>query len=573
MLLPKLKSLRKSRELTERFLGYQHIELPAEGAFYDAENISTARFPVLCPRPPRGRVRTLAAPGGLFAKEKLAWVDGEQLFYDGKAVAEVTPGPKTFASLGAWLIVWPDGVRYNTHDGSVDRLAQTNVTSGTVTFTLTMADGTPYENIERGDTAPEDVSKTWLYTGEVPHVLKRYDPATKLWNSIPTTYVRIAAPGIGQGLAAGDTVTLSGVQGAAAEDFNRDIVLWSAGEDEVIVTAIIDETFTQAEPVTLARKVPAMDFVTALDNRLWGCSSETNEIFACKLGDPTNWYSYQGLAGDSYAATVGSDGPFTGAASLGGYVLFFKSGCLHKVYGTKPANFQITQVAAPGVQAGSAGSLCQTGGVLYYKAEHAVMAYDGSYPEEISRSLGPVHYQNAVGGACHGRYYLSMADLAGARSLFCYDPVTGLWAREDAADAAAFAEAEGRGYMLDAGGTVWELDPHETPAESDGPVQWYAETGMLDPYELDAHYHNRLQLRLWLPKGSSFALDVQYDGGDWQTLREAQGAADQSVFVAAVLRRCDNARLRLRGTGPCRVYAMSRMTKTGQEVRLGEWER
>ena len=46
--------------------------------------------------------------------------------------------------------------------------------------------------------------------------------------------------------------------------------------------------------------------------------------------------------------------------------------------------------------------------------------------------------------------------------------------------------------------------------------------------------------------------------------------AEQSVFVAAVLRRCDRARLRLRGTGPCCVYAMSRVTRTGAEVRIPE---
>lgn len=572
MLLPKLNTVRKSTELTDRFLGYQHIEAPADGAFYNAENISTVRFPVLCPRLPRGKVRTLAAPGGLFAKEKLAWVDGGQLFYGGEVVAEVSEGQKTFSSLGAWLIVWPDGLRYNTHDGTVDRLAQANTTAGEVTFTLTMSDGTPYEDIERSDTAPEDLTKYWLYTGEEPHVLKKYDPATKLWNSIPTTYVRISAPGIGHGLAAGDTVTVSGVTGAAAGDFNQDMVLWSTGEDEVLVTAIIDETFTQEEPVTLERKVPAMDFVTSLDNRLWGCSNATNEIFACKLGDPTNWYSYQGLAGDSYAATVGSDGPFTGAASHNGYVLFFKSGCIHKVYGTKPANFQITQVMAPGVQPGSESSLCQLGGVLYYKAEHAVMAYDGSLPEDIGRALGPVHYANAVGGSCRGRYYLCMTGPGEERSLFCYDPATGLWAREDGADAAAFAETGDGAWMLDRAGVLWELAPHQTPDESDGPVQWWAETGILDLYELDAHYHNRLQLRLWLPEGSTFALEVQYDGGDWLTLREIEGKAEQSMFIAAVLRRCDRARLRLRGTGPCRIYAMSRVTRTGSEVRLGRQE-
>ncbi len=636
MLLPKLSEVKKQTTLTDRFYGYQHVEAPTEGGFYDDENISTARFPVLTPRLPRRKVRELAEPGGLFAKEKLAWVDGTKLYYDGEAVADVTAGPKSFSSLGAWLIVWPDGVRYNTHDGTVDVLAQKNVSSGTVTFTLSMQDGQPYENVVAGETPPEDTTKFWLSTGESPHVLKKYNPATKLWNSIPSTFVRIEAPGIGHGLKDGDTVTISGVTGAEADEFNRDMIVWKADEDWILVTGILDTTFSQTEAVTVERKIPTLDYVTECDNRIWGCSSETNEIFACKLGDPTNWYSYEGLAGDSYAATVGSDGPFTGAASHNGYVLFFKSGCIHKIYGTKPANFQITQVAAPGVQQGSERSLQQIGGILYYKAEHAVMAYDGSLPEEIGRSLGPVHYDHAVGGVCRGRYYLCMTNLAGERNLFCYDPATELWAREDGADAVAFAQAGGGGYFLDAGGVLWELSPHEAvertaqeplaQEETDGPVSWWAETGILDLYELNAHYHNRLQLRLWLAVGSTFGLDVSYDGGDWELVREitgndetafgaqsaagiaaeagaasagsagidgagssgsgagagravsaasvrsAAGTMGKSVFMSVQLRRCDSARIRLRGVGPCRVYAMSRVTKTGQEVRLYDRE-
>ena len=58
-----------------------------------------------------------------------------------------------------------------------------------------------------------------------------------------------------------------------------------------------------------------MDYLTECDNRVWGCSNKENVIYACKLGDPTNWFSYRGIAEDSYAVTVGSDGSFTGAAT------------------------------------------------------------------------------------------------------------------------------------------------------------------------------------------------------------------------------------------------------------------
>lgn len=98
-------------------------------------------------------------------------------------------------------------------------------------------------------------------------------------------------------------------------------------------------------------------------------------------------------------------------------------------------------------------------------------------------------------------------------------------------------------------------------------MRWMAETGMLDPYVLDAHYTNRLQIRLWLPEGSRFAVWAQYDDGDWQRAADFAGRRSRSVFLPVILRRCDHVRLRLCGVGPCKVYAMSRVTATGSERR------
>lgn len=268
----------------------------------------------------------------------------------------------------------------------------------------------------------------------------------------------------------------------------------------------------------------------------------------------------------AYTVSVGSDGPFTGAAVQLGYVLFFKENCLHKVYGSKPSNFQVSMTACEGVQPGSAKSLCMVGSTLYYKADHGVMAYDGSVPESVSAALGGVYYQNAVAGTERGRLYLSMQDAAESWHLFVYDTETGIWCREDAAHAAAFATLNGNAYMLDADGCVWKLTPAEGEA-TEGPVRWMAETGMLDPYVLDAHYTNRLQIRLWLPEGSRFAVWAQYDDGDWQRAADFAGRRSRSVFLPVILRRCDHVRLRLCGVGPCKVYAMSRVTATGSERR------
>ena len=247
MRLPKLEGKTGSTELNRQFLGYRHVDAPDEGAFYEMENVTSERYPLMAPRSPRAKLYTLQNPGGLCAKTALAWTENGKLYYGGEAVADVSEGEKTFVSMGAWLIVFPDGVRYNTADGTVDAIGQKNVTDGTVNFTLCEADGTAYSDYTVSETEPEDTTKYWLCTGSDPHCLKKYSAATKLWNTIPTTYVMISAAGIGKNLAEGDTVTVSGVLDSVGADLNGEMLLQQAADDAVVVVGFLDETASQTD--------------------------------------------------------------------------------------------------------------------------------------------------------------------------------------------------------------------------------------------------------------------------------------------------------------------------------------
>ena len=161
---------------------------------------------------------------------------------------------------------------------------------------------------------------------------------------------------------------------------------------------------------------------------MWGCSSTENVIYACKLGDATNWFSYRGTAADSYAVTVGSDGAFTGAATCMGYVLFFKENGLHKLYGTKPSDYQMSSIQCSGVAKGAHQSLCVINETLYYLSMDGVMAWDGSLPTKVSASLDETamsRVTRAAAGGLVGRYYLHTESPGGQR-LLVYDTEKGL---------------------------------------------------------------------------------------------------------------------------------------------------
>ena len=142
-------------------------------------------------------------------------------------------------------------------------------------------------------------------------------------------------------------------------ELNGTAVVWARDDDYIVVTGLLDTTVNQTVAegaVTVKRSVPDMDFVIESGNRLWGCKygyvdgKTVNEIYASKLGDFKNWNCFMGISTDSYAASCGTDGQWTGAITHLGYPLFFKENCLHKVYGTFPSNFQIQTTTCRGVQ-------------------------------------------------------------------------------------------------------------------------------------------------------------------------------------------------------------------------------
>ena len=320
-----------------------------------------------------------------------------------------------------------------------------------------------------GATEPESPKNGDVWLKQAEDAPWSYRDALKLystaggWQNILLNYCRVTCEGLGKAFKAGDTVTLTGipsvVKNAYSADFGGDVVVDDVAGDSVILSIAPDiesvlyygtcvvtsqsvvwtamdgkttQTFDGPFPdVTAQRRVPDLDWLTEHNNRVWGCSSTENVIYACKLGDATNWFSYRGTAADSYAVTVGSDGAFTGAATCMGYVLFFKENGLHKLYGTKPSDYQMSSIQCSGVAKGAHQSLCVINETLYYLSMDGVMAWDGSLPTKVSASLDETamsRVTRAAAGGLVGRYYLHTESPGGQR-LLVYDTEKGTLAR------------------------------------------------------------------------------------------------------------------------------------------------
>lgn len=576
---PYLQQRGRNRSITTDFRGLNLSQGIGDGEWAWMQNMDTREYPAVARRQKRVHVATLNKPNGLCATDRLCFVDGVKFYYNGFYYGDVEDSEKTLVPMGAKIAIFPDKKLFDTTTFSFTDMEQKNVSSGTVSVTLAKGDGTPYGEYTEGDTAPENPEngQLWLDTSGDAPVMKTWSEAQGLWVAEATTYVLVSATGLGQGLKALDGVTVSGLEEAG---LNGDWILTDAGPDYILFTGILQKTLTQAGEVRVERTCPEMDFVVEKDNRLWGCSSADHEIYCCKLGDPTNWRAYQGVATDSYAVTVGTPGPFTGAAVSGSAVIFFKENCLHRVYGTQPSNFTVYVDNLRGVQQGCHKSAVRVNEYLYYKSVFDVCVYADSEVAGISAALGTESYKNAVAGVCGNRLYLSMEDQEGAWQLLVYDTAAGVWTREDGTHALGFASCLTETFMLRADGELYALLPGEynkdffmvgsdytvyAQEETDEEVSWELRTGEILRELPDHKYIGKIQLYLELDPGARAEVALRRDGGAWEKVQELSGGDQRRCTLPIYPRRCDRMEIRLTGVGHVRLVNWSKYVGYGSE--------
>lgn len=580
MQLPSLDYEYSDRSVTDTFAGYNHKLKIADGEFYDTRNLTSEYYPLLAERRKRGLVKQLTAPGGLLGKEKLAYVDNGVLYYDGEAtgLTGLTPGKKQLVSMGAYICIFPDKKYYNTADANDRGSMEAYYTStGAVKYTMCRVDGTDYGTATVSTAAPEEPENAalWIDTSKETHVLKQWSSATKEWVSIPTVYTKVQF--ISKGELPGLFKEYDGVTiGGAEADVNGDKVIYAMGGSEsvfdyIVVTGLLEQAVTQETgSVSLSRSVPQMDFICESQNRLWGCyygsdgEQSLNEIYCCALGDFKNWRQYMGLSTDSWTASVGSDGPWTGAVNYLGYPTFFKEDRIHRVSISTSGAHSISETACRGVQKGSEKSLAVVNEILLYKSRSDVCAYQGGFPAKVSEALGDGLYSDAAAGTVRDRYYISMKDSDGKAQLFVYDVGKKQWMHEDGFEADCFARVGDELYAL-SGKLLYAMQG--STGEKEPYISWMAETGMLYYQQPDQKYVSNFSLRLSLEEGAELTIYIEYDStGEWERKGTIKFRGTKAVNVPIRPRRCDHMRIRLEGKGRVRLYSIAKL------VTYGSWK-
>ena len=584
---PAIYEMGKTQEMISAFGGFNSNPVIPDNCFFDEMNMGSVDFPLLSPRSKRAYFNVQGDRlHGVFSKSKIMYINNGVLYYGGEAVAGLhfpdIEGERQFVSMGAKVLVFPDKVYINTADlsdfGSLE--AEFISEEGTnVTCSLSKGDGDLYEGYVISSAEPEEVKNgdLWLDTSVVPNELKQYSESMGMWMPLAETYVRISCTGIGKGFKADDGVTLWGFEN---EDLNGSHIICDRGDDFITVTGIILNTINQTSPIRVERRLPQMDFIIESGNRIWGCDSKKNEIYASKLGDPTNFECFQGISTDSYAVSVGTDGEFTGAVTFRGYIIFFKEHCIHKIYGQNPP-YTVSTSYIRGVQKGSHRSLQVVNETLYYKSPNGVCAFEGGVPLDVSETLGGAYYTDAVAGVLGNKYYICMSDKKGERALFTYDESRNLWHKEDNLDVREFANHNGNLYFIGIINGVKRLclaDGENAYGNFSGELSgwlpeedfyWSCETGIWGLSIPENKYYSNITLCLSGERGARIHIDFQTDeSGKWENQISFSANELGSAVLPFATPRCRFLRIRIRGKGKGKVYFISRVVETGSELNV-----
>ena len=313
--------------------------------------------------------------------------------------------------------------------------------------------------------------------------------------------------------------------------------------------------------------MPSMDLICTGANRVWGCSSDNREIYASELGNARNFSVFEGLSGDSYAVTVGSEGDFTACCNYLGSPVFFKEKEMIVISGSRPASFTLNSYSVRGVPKHSPEGVCVSGDLLYYISSDGVYVYNGSSAVCISDDLGDeIKVLRSVMLFGDGDMLYLSALKEDEPVQYTYDIKHRIWHRSDTERVVGCIKYPDAALSVCYDGEKASIITLDRGIPADYPLvgaeelckEWHWETGDISYCE-DKKYLRKISLDTSCT--GECRLYVSYDGEDFCELGcfspHQRGTRKITVFP----KRCDYFRLRMEGEGEMTLYAVTRETE------------
>lgn len=541
---------------------------------------------------------------------------------------EENSGDHSFANMGAFIVIMPEGIWFNTvkakeyiaeeeeeeHTVSLSEVfgkieVEVEFRSGSENACLAYPcfdDSSPAKDYPTGHTFPEahgymlsdgvDDEIITTYTEDNTGInVYRYQKATKKYLLQTEKIIRFEKTGIGIGFNTGDCIEIENLQiinNAQATpktvydlDFGNYGVITDRGENFISVRfnemnsdsyakyctkwthGSTNAPFVALSDFVFRRPVPKMKYITAWNNRIWGCGGDNNNtIYASALGDPRSWVLYDNTAADSYWANVGDGEEWKGAVTYGDHAYFFKENKYWKMYGNRPANFSYTEFESGTIDG---KSICTVGNALMFCRRDGVYATNGSAPVKISDKLGDDDFISpAVGFGHDGRYYIeTRRENSDAALLYVFDLTRSVWNEETPYPGGirnicnipdnVIVLSDGN-YSLREKTGVTRIVPDKVPFE--------VVLAEFTARSFDYKYITALQISGRIETGGMLGVYVMLDGdGRWMNVKNIHARESQNILVPVLMRRSQRAQIKLSGYGSCEIYGVSFTTQGGSE--------
>ncbi|MEA4920809.1 MAG: hypothetical protein VB078_07805 [Clostridiaceae bacterium] len=501
MKLPYLRTSGKAAQLTDSFLGLCLTEEYKNGCLCKGSRLSSDDSPGLCQRKTPRQTAFYTEPQGICVKDGLAVMHNGRVIYAGEDIGGITDGKKQTAVIGNKIVIFPDKLYIDTLSGKLMPMEEALTLQKAVFTSKAIAFGSE----------------------ECP-------------------------------FSVGDGVEIAGCIDYRSN--NLTLIIRGVEQNSLIFDEGAFEAGIENHEVTIKRRIPELEVICESGNRLWGC--EGNTIYSSKLGDPLNFFVYDRLSTDAYALDVAGDGAFTACGQYSSHIVFFKEDIAYKLYGTRPANYQLMTARIPGVRRKCGRSLWTDSEDMYYLGRMGVYAYSGGVPELVSAALGEIEAEEACACVWKGKYYLSLWDGVKGETL-TYDIAKGIWLPWGSESAFAFALSGGSMYMLERGGALLELDKGEEKEA------WSAE---LRPFK-DGTGRNTQCTSLIIDaepeKGSWMEVYMSENGGPYMKLAAFDSTKRGLRPIMLPPNRGNRLNFKLEGLGLCRIYSIERRFRIGSE--------
>ena len=538
-----VNALDVTEERTIEFKGLNRKEYVQDGEMSDMLNLTSDRYPLLCPRKLRGEY---ALPEGVVKPLSIVTRYGKIAMIAEKSDSSIAFffGDDEVTELAGLLSADTYMVPINTKICFFpEKLYLTVPPSGEIR--PFRAEWGYLESSQSVTNAAVTIDSTYA-TITVSGYPFRVDDAISIVGTVNAGHTYTVNISTTVSVSNANSISI------ASESF---IELIGEGVDNATLTAEIKRALPEG-----------LSYVIEWNNRLWGVSNKDNTVYACKLGDPTNWMYYQGTSIDSYYAQQGTDEVWTGSAAYSAHLIFFKQNSMCKIYGTSPSSYQVVNAKVFGCEEGSSKSIVVLNDVVFYKSTLGIMAYEGGTPYSIGEKLN-TKFKNVVSGTDGIKYYASVELEDGSHEVLVLDVEKALWHKEDNKAFRDTCTLDGRMYFIDEDDDKVYVTNPETPTES-RLMKWSAVFGPFDEYVEDRKIYSRLSLRFLAKPKAIVKVFIKMDKGEWETVGEYAYTETGGETIPIVPRRCDRYSIRIDGIGECEIKSLTRRVRRGTRGKL-----